>query len=113
MKIVKKSQRQEFKHDESCVIYEYSMGDNAIDGCIAKINGRYPEKGWALNESSKEMAYMIAGAGKITVENQEFALGEGDAALIQPNEKFFWFGNLELFIICTPAWHSGQYKLTN
>jgi len=111
MKIVKKTQRQEFKHKTDCVIYEYDMGDYAIDGCVAEINGRYPENGWATNKISKEMTYVINGSGKIYVENIECNINEGDVILINPNEKFYWQGNLKLFIPCAPAWHPDQYEI--
>jgi len=111
MKIIAKSQREIFRHDPDCVIYEYSFGDDAIDGCIVKLNGRYPQKGFALNAVCKEMAYVISGSGKINVENKEHGLSEGDAVLINPNEKFYWQGNLELFIPCAPAWSVNQYKI--
>ena len=111
MKIVTKSQREEFKHNDDCVIYEYSMDDKAIDGCIVKLSGRYPQKGFAINTVSKEMAYVIAGSGKVTVEGKEYDISEGDAMLINPNEKFYWQGTMELFIPCTPAWRVEQYKV--
>jgi mannose-6-phosphate isomerase class I len=107
MKIVKKCQAQKFNHGKSCAINEYPVADGAIDGCVAKISGRYPENGSALNEISKELAYVVFGSGKITIENQEYEISQGDTILIQPGEKFYWQGNFELFIAWTPA----QYKL--
>lgn len=111
MKIVIKSQRRKFRHDPDCVICEYLMDDKAIDGCVVKLNGRYPEKGFAMNTVSKEMAYVIAGSGKIIVENKEYDISEGDVLLINSGEKFFWQGNMELFISCTPAWNTEQYRV--
>jgi mannose-6-phosphate isomerase-like protein (cupin superfamily) len=111
MKIVKKTQRQEFKHDDNCVIYEYWMDDKAIDGCIVKLKGRYPKNGLAENAVSKEMAYVIAGSGKVVIEDKEFGIDQGDAILINPGEKFYWEGDIELFIPCTPAWSTEQYKV--
>jgi len=111
MKIVKKLERRLFKHGESCVIYEYPTNDRTIDGCIAKISGRYPEKGGAVNKISKELAYVINGAGTVTIENKTTDIGEGDMVLIQPNEKFYWEGEMELFIPCTPAWNPEQYEI--
>jgi hypothetical protein len=35
----------------------------------------------------------------------------GDLVLIEPGEKYFWEGNMDLFIPCSPAWYPEQHKL--
>ncbi len=113
MKIAKKNQRKEFKNGESCVAFEYPTTDHDINGTIIKLSGRYPDKGWAVNEICKEMGYVISGSGKLTVENKEYALSEGDLVLINLGEKFFWQGNMEIFMPCAPAWSPEQHKTIN
>ena len=44
------------------------------------------------------------------VEGEEVNLNQGDLILIEPGEKYFWQGNLKLFISSTPAWSPEQYK---
>lgn len=111
MKIVTKPQRQEFKNGDNCVVYEYPMGDDAINGAIAKLSGRYPDKGESMNEICKEMAYVIEGKGMISVNGTETKIQKGDLVLIEPGEKYFWQDNMELFMPCTPAWTPKQYKI--
>lgn len=110
MKISLKSQRKEFKNSDHCIAYEYPLDEKAINGCVIKLYGRYPEKGSARNEISKEMGYIIKGSGKVTVNCREAALAEGDIVLIEPGETYFWEGDMEIFMPCTPAWSPEQHK---
>ncbi|MFA5068196.1 MAG: cupin domain-containing protein [Candidatus Izemoplasmatales bacterium] len=110
MKIVKKDQRKEFKNSDCCLAYEYPMDDSDINGAAIKLSGRYPDKGWAVNEICKEMGYIISGSGKLVVEDKEYELTAGDLVLINPGEKFYWQGNMEIFMPCAPAWSPDQYK---
>ena len=111
MKIISKSQRVEFKHGESCTACEYLINDNDINAAVIKLSGRYPEKGLAMNEISKEMAYVISGSGKVSIDNTEFNVIQGDLVFVNPGEKFYWEGNMELFMPCVPAWNPEQYKI--
>lgn len=110
MKISLKSQRKEFKNGNYCTAYEYPMDENMINGSLIVLSGRYPETGCALNEVSKEMAYVVKGSGRVTVEGKEHALAEGDIVLIDPGEKYFWEGNMEIFMPCVPAWSPEQHR---
>jgi len=110
MKIVKKDQRKEFKNGDYCIAFEYPMEDKNINGAVIKLSGRYPDKGWAVNEICKEMGYIISGSGKLVVEDKEYELTAGDLVLINPGEKFYWQGNMEIFMPCAPAWSPDQYK---
>ena len=110
MKIVTKSQRQEFKNGNNCVVYEYPMGDPAINGAIIKLTGRYPDKGESMNKICKAMAYVIEGEGIVSIDGTETKLQKGDLVLINPGEKYFWQGNMDLFMPCVPAWTPNQYK---
>lgn len=110
MQIIFKNQRREFKNSESCVAFEYPTTDRDINGAVIKLSGRYPDKGWAANEVCKEMGYIISGSGKLAVEDKEYEIGAGDLVLINPGEKFYWQGNMEIFMPCAPAWSPDQYK---
>ena len=105
MKLVKKNETKEFKNSDQCLAIEYPLGDKDINGAVAKITGRYPDKNRAVNTKCKEMAYVISGSGQVVVEGKEYSLNVGDLVLIEPNEKYFWEGNLEIFMPCTPAWY--------
>ena len=110
MKIVKKDQRKEFENGDYCIAFEYPMEDKNINGAVIKLSGRYPDKGWAVNEICKEMGYIISGSGKLVVEDKEYELSAGDLVLINPGEKFYWQGNMEIFMPCAPVWSPDQYK---
>lgn len=110
MKIIHKNQTKIFKNSEACTAIEYSLGDKDINGAVIELNGRYPDKGRAVNLECKEMAYVIKGSGRLVVEGKETKFKEGDLVLINPGEKFFWEGNMEIFMPCTPAWYPQQHK---
>jgi len=86
------------------------MTDKDLNGAVVEISGRYPATGRVMNTECKEMGYVIKGAGKVAIEGAEHALAEGDLVLIEPGEKFYWEGNMTMFIPCTPAWHSEQHQ---
>jgi mannose-6-phosphate isomerase-like protein (cupin superfamily) len=110
MKVVHKNQTKEFKNSEACTALEYPLGDRDINGAVVELNGRYPGKGRVVNLKCKELAYVVKGSGKLVVEGKELVLQEGDLALIEPGEKYFWEGNMTMFMPCTPAWYPEQHK---
>jgi mannose-6-phosphate isomerase-like protein (cupin superfamily) len=110
MKIVYKNQTQSFKNSEVCTAIEYPMGDKDINGAVIELSGRYPDKGRTVNLECKEMAFVIGGKGKVVIEGKEVELNEGDLVLIEPGEKYFWEGNMRLFMPCAPAWNPEQHK---
>jgi len=110
MKKIERKEAEEFQHGETCTVSEYSLGEEMIDAAIVKINGRYPDEGWVMNRISKEVAFVVNGQGKLVSEGGEEYLGKGDVALIESEEKFFWEGEMEIFIACTPAWKYSQYE---
>jgi len=111
MKIIRKNETKSFKNSDKCIALEYPLGDKDINGAIIKLNGRYPDKGKTVNTKCKEMAYIIKGEGKIVVNNKEVKLKEGDLILIDPMEEYYWEGNMEMFVPCTPAWTPEQHKI--
>ena len=110
---MKKISRQEVKRIEAsdfCTITEYPLGDKDINASIAKINGRYPEKGRVVNTECKELVYVIEGGGKVVVEGEEYGFEKGDVLLIESGEKYYWEGDMEIFMPCTPAWYPEQHE---
>ena len=37
--------------------------------------------------------------------------GEADLVLIDKGENYYWEGNMDLFVPCTPAWNPKQHKI--
>ncbi len=110
MKIISASETEQYENGETCVVSEYRLEDDRIDAAVAKIDGRYPDAGWVRNTESKEIAYVLSGIGKLICEEEERLIAKGDVVLIEPNEKFYWEGKMELLISCTPAWKYAQYE---
>lgn len=110
MKIVHKNQTKEFKNSELCTAIEYPLGDKDINGAVVELNGRYPDKGKVVNLKCKELAFVIRGSARLFVGSEEVTLQEGDLVLIEPGEKYFWEGNMTMFVPSAPAWYPEQHK---
>jgi mannose-6-phosphate isomerase-like protein (cupin superfamily) len=74
MKLIKKEEAKIFKNSSACTAIEYPLGDSAINGAVIELNGRYPDKGRAVNELCKELFYVIKGSGKVEVDSREFEI---------------------------------------
>lgn len=46
----------------------------------------------------------------MVVEGKEYLFNAGDVVLIEPGERYYWEGNFEIFMPCTPAWYAGQHQ---
>ena len=111
MKIVKKNETKKFANSAACTAWEYPLGDKDINGAVIELNGRYPEKGFAINEKCKEMAYVVSGEGKLTTADGETAFSADDLLLIAAGEKYYWEGRAKIFMPCVPAWYPEQHKI--
>lgn len=110
MKIIHKDQTKKFKNSELCTAIEYPLEDKDINGAVIELTGRYPSSGRVVNLKCKELAYVINGSGKVVIEEKEINIQEGDLILLEPGERYFWEGNLTMFVPCTPAWYPEQHK---
>jgi len=108
--VLHKNQSQKHANAPTCRVHEYPLGDANINGAVAELNGRYPEQDRVTNTVCKELAYVINGSGKVVVEGKEVLLNQGDMVLIQAGEKYYWEGQMTLFLSCTPAWYPEQHK---
>jgi mannose-6-phosphate isomerase-like protein (cupin superfamily) len=111
MKLVLAKDAKVFPNSAGCTAIEYPLGDRDINVAVIKLSGRYPDKGWAVNEKCKEAAYAVSGSGKLFVGEKVVELNSGDVVLIEAGEKYYWEGNLELVVPCAPAWYPEQHKL--
>jgi mannose-6-phosphate isomerase-like protein (cupin superfamily) len=110
MKIVHKKQTKQVQNSKNCIAVEYPLGDIDINGTIIELSGREPDSGRAMNMKCKELAYVINGTGKVVIDDKVINLKQGDLVLIEPEEEFFWEGNMTIFMPCTPAWRPDQYR---
>ena len=110
MKLTTEKETKKFQVTSTCTAIEYPNGDKDIWGAIIKLNGRYPLTGYTVNEKCKELVYFISGQGKLVVGDQEIQVKKGDQVVINPGEKFYWDGELVMFMPCAPAWYAEQHK---
>ena len=113
MKIVKKTESEIHKNSESCIAMEYSIGDKDINIAYIKVNGRYPDKGTVKNKVCKEMGYIVKGKGKLYIGDEVHTLEVGDVVLIKPGDKYYWEGEFEMVVPCSPAWYPEQHEVTD
>jgi len=113
MKISLRSQAIMRKNSDICIVTEHPIKDELMDFAIVKINGRYPHQQRVTNLLCKEIVYVHQGHGKVVVEGKEHSLGAGDVVLIEAGEKYYWEGDLHLFISCRPAFTKEQHQLVD
>ncbi|QQS39119.1 AraC family ligand binding domain-containing protein [Candidatus Woesebacteria bacterium] len=109
MKVIPQSKAKKFQNSRYCEVLEYGLNDKDINAALVTITGRYPDKGYTVNKACKELVLVIAGRGKVVIEEKVFQLRKGSVILIEPGEKFFWEGRLTMFMPCTPAWYPAQH----
>lgn len=85
------------------------MGDSDINGAVIHLSGRFPTEGRVVNTNCKEMAYIIDGNVTLVLEGKKYNLEKEDLVLIEPNEKYYWEGNVTMFVPCTPSWTPEQH----
>lgn len=110
MKIIHKEQTERVRNSKNCIAVEYPLGDIDINGAIIELTGREPDEGRVMNMECKELAYIINGSGRVVIDEKIVDLKQGDLILIESGEKFFWEGNMTMFMPCAPAWHPNQYE---
>ena len=108
--IIKKEERIKVESSKECSVFEYHFDDKDIELSCAEIRGRYPQEGFAMNEKIKEIFFIEKGKGKINIEGKDFNIYEGDVILIQPKQKYFWQGSLDIVLACNPKFTSEQHK---
>lgn len=113
MKLSKNHESIERKNSAMFTAIEHTIQDEAINSVIVKLSGRYPEKQRAVNQQCKEIIYVQDGEGKLILEDQVYELNAGDMVLIEPGEKYYWQGNMRLFVACSPAWTKEQHQIVD
>lgn len=109
--LIKKSERVKFENSPRCYGFEYPMNDKNINIAYIEIRERYPDKGFVLNEVIKEIVLVLNGKGSITIEGKKYILEKDDAFLILPNKKYFFEGDMDTIVTCSPAFYPEQHKL--
>lgn len=113
MKISFKHQASEKANSTTCSVTEHALNHEMLDVAIATITGRYPDERRIVNQQCDELAYLFEGKGKIVINHEEHKLSAGDVVLIEAGEKYFWEGNMKLFLSCRPAWNTDQHQVVD
>jgi mannose-6-phosphate isomerase-like protein (cupin superfamily) len=109
--MVRKEDAKEIKNAESCIVWEYGLQSDRIGFALARIEGRYPEKGYAMNEVSELIYFVISGSGVLECDGKVFELRKDFAFLIKPKSRYFVTGNeLVVALPSAPPFYPGQYK---
>lgn len=100
------------QNSDTCVVYEY--GANRQNDCAkAVINGRYPERNFAMNEVSEMTVYVLSGLGRVATRDAAAELRPGDVCFIGKNEPYYYEGkDLAVLMVSTPPWSPDQYTET-
>lgn len=111
MNIISSSETNKMKASPSTTIWEFVMEEKSISGAIAEIKDRYPEKGFAVNKVSKELAFVISGNGYVITSEIKQPINVGDLIFLDKGESFAWEAKsaLTLFMATTPKFDQKQH----
>ena len=110
MKYFKPTDIHTKQNTPDCTADEFALELGHIGAAIIHLNGRYPEKGRALNHESLEMVYVLKGEGKVVIEGEEYTLTEGTLFAVEPGEKYYLEGNMDTFVVNTPEFEVSQHE---
>lgn len=111
MKLVRFEDTVKFENSENCKGVEYPLYDKDINCSTAVITGRYPEKGYCVNEECKELIYVLEGTGSLNKQDEVINFKKDDVILIDKGEVYYWEGNFKIVMPCTPAWYPEQHNV--
>jgi hypothetical protein len=101
-----------FQNSPFCKGIGYVAEGASMDIAKIELSGRYPERGWVVNEVSYEMAYVTGGSGIFMPKDGDTVeVGEGDVISIEAGNKYAWDGTMSLVVSCNPSFHPDQHKL--
>lgn len=109
MIIVPSVESKKTQASTSTTIWEFPTGDRVVSGAVAQIKGRYPEKGFAVNQKSKELAFVISGSGHVVMPIEKRSINVGDLIYLNKGEPFAWEGTLTIFMTTSPAFDPKQH----
>lgn len=100
-----------FENSPVCKGVGFALEGASMDLAKIELAGRYPERGWVMNETSHEMAYILRGNGEFISENNEtIEVGEGEVISIATGKKYAWSGTMTLVVACNPPFDPSKHK---
>ncbi len=113
MIIIQSSETNKVQASPTTALWEFPINEDAISGAIAEIKDRYPEKGFAVNKKSKELAFVLSGSGYAITPIIKRPISVGDLIFLDKGESFAWEGALTLFMANTPKFDPKQHIINN
>ncbi len=111
MDIIRGSEKRTIRAAKTTVIHEYDTRDAFISGATAEINGRYPEKGYVVNKTHKELVYVISGQGAYLTPEGITHIAEGDVIFVDHGDVYAWEGSMTFFMTTAPRFDPEQHIL--
>lgn len=116
MDIIKRSNSQTHDYNNGAVqVTEFNFSDNGImNDAEITIMGRYPMKGYAVNDISHALMSVESGSATFAVKgNATQHIEAGDRLLIEPGEPYALQtdGTLVIRYIASPAWKAEQSRV--
>lgn len=112
MKVWRDEDGEKFENSDVCFGREYKPDTDKVDVAKISIRGRFPEKGWGYLEESHEMAVIVRGEGyALKKDGEQFDLKSGDVIYIEPMTKWCWGGDMDMIVVCGPAFQPEKHKL--
>lgn len=100
-----------FENSPVCSGIGFVQKGAGADIAMIKLTGRYPERGWMVNEIIYELAYAAEGSGQFITKNDgPIAIQKGDAIAITAGQMYAWDGHFTLVTACTPPFDPNQHK---
>ena len=110
--LIKKEDRVQIQISLDSYVWEYPLNNKELGVCSSKITGRFPERGIVVNKECDEIYCVISGRGKVFIEDEKFALEEGDVLWIKAGKKYYVEGNeLVLIVVNSPEWYVEQTEI--
>jgi len=82
------------------------QGNQSI--AVVETDGRYPKKGYSINDVCTETLYMLEGEFTLTHNDDTIILKTGDVFMILPNNKYSISGKGKACVFISPSWESNQ-----
>jgi hypothetical protein len=104
---------EEFHNSDVCFGKDYAPGSGTVDVAEISIRSEFPTGNkYGYLKEAHEMAVDVRGEGYIeTKEGERHDLREGDVVYVEPLERFRWGGDMDLIVICGPAFDPSKHKI--
>lgn len=110
MIVSKANDAQPFENSPVCKGVSYGGKGDDIDGAMITVDGRYPDNGFLINETCKELVYITSGEGRLLSRQGAQSFTAGDVIYIDNREEFAWDGTFVGFFATTPRFDPLQHK---